>query len=204
MEKEPKKLIYFGVMPLWLTFVVSIFYFNNLRHALDGEPAPVSIEDLMAGKRPPGHFLRVTGTVDARHGVYIETRQNGVHAGGENYIPVVSASQPGAPVAVLVAPEYLEQAELDALTGPRVFDAIVRDVFWEGLGSSQRSIIEETGVKLTPDVLLLSTATPSRLLKNALIALGTTYVLAFAMLAYSYRYNRREWLAKQAQSKKAA
>jgi hypothetical protein len=201
MDKRPKKIVYFVVMPLWLTFLVSIPYANNLRHAFDGEPVPVTIEELNAGKRPPGHRLHVTGYVDSRNGVFIETKSRGARVSGENYLPVISQSQLGAPVGVLVRPQYLEQAELDSFKGPRVFDATVRDVFWEGLASSDRSIIEDAGVKLAPDVLLLSTATPSQLLRNALIAMGVTLVLSFLGLVYSYRVNLREWQAKQ---KKAA
>ncbi len=203
MEKRPSKLVYYVVMPLWLTFVVSIPYANNLRHAFfDGEPVPVTIEELNAGKRPPGHRLHVTGFVDARNGVYIETKSRGARVSGENYLPVISQSQPGAPVAVLVRPQDLTDEEFNAFTGPRVFDAIVRDVFWEGLGSSQRSIIEDTGVKLAPDVLLLSTSKPSDQLRNALIAMGLTLVLSFLGLVYSYRVRLREWEAEQ--PKKAA
>lgn len=46
--------------------------------------------------------MRLTGFVDARNGVSIETRQRGVRVDTDVYIPVVSLATPEAPVAVLV------------------------------------------------------------------------------------------------------
>jgi len=71
---------------------------------------------------------------------------------------------------------------------------------WEGLGSSDRVLLQDGGIKLAPDVLLLSTATPPKLLSNALIVLGVSYVLFFALLVASYRMNLRTWQNEQARA----
>ena len=194
--ERPKKLTFLGVMPLWLTFVVSLFFLNNYWHAADGLPLPVTVEELATGHRPPGHYLRLTGFVDARNGVSIETTQRGVSVDTDVYIPVVSRATPEAPVAVLVRPQGMGEA-IDQFAGMQTFDGVTRDVLWEGLSSSHRSILEEAGVKLAPEVLVIATTTPKVLLRNALVWAGVTWLLAFLMLSYSYRYSLREWQAAQ-------
>lgn len=150
------------VICLLIPLIIGFALIPKLIHGLDDGKARVKLSQLEKGKALDSHNVAISGGVvaaDKALSVTTVSKRNGVETGRSTkfYVPLVSKNwDESDPVKVVLETKELSSSEMSKLEDADVVEGIVRDVWWEGLGSKQADYLrDKMHLKLDKDVILV-------------------------------------------------
>lgn len=167
----------------------------TLLHGLNTKTEEVSIAQLAAGHAPRGGELVLRGFLRPELALIERTTRNGSTTSVEVLIPVVSAAwTPEQPVFALLSTGERSEQELSALASAHEYRGVPRNLWWEGLGESQRAYFQQRAegpIHVAPGVLLLDIeSSPAKEGRFALGVLAAVGVLLLPLLFWAWRKGR--------------
>ncbi len=189
-ERMGSKSMTWYALPLLMSaalLLVGIICTPLIIHGLDTQRSEIGLskvdhpQDTRTLRITGGRLEQSLAVNDAREGV-VDERTN-------VWIPLVSPSwTPKEDVRVIV---QVLASDLDSLTQEKHVEGILRNVWWEGLRSSQRKRLTESGLRLAPEVSLIdSRATPRDDLGLALLILVTLGMIVGGVTLALYMQHR--------------
>jgi hypothetical protein len=200
--KDAEAAVLFWVLGLVMA-ILAVVVSPALVHGLDRGEQKITAAKLLKHPELESRNLVVTKgelALDQTVQTVTVTKRNGIETGRtiQYYIPLFAEGEEGRTVKLLVRTKSLGSSELDALSEATSYHLMLRNVLWEGLSGSTRSIVDKhIRGKLADDVWLLELdRTPDEELTifGLVVGIGTG-VLGLVMVLVWRQKKKRERMA---------
>ena len=158
MKASDSQKMGFWIALIVIIAVVTVIMMPGLLHYLDNGHETVSVDEIISGKDLSTHNLTLTGTVlnQGMEETTTSKSRGSTSTTVNNYFPLIPEDyQKGDEIHILLETGDMLQSEVDDFVEKSSFSGTLKDIWWEGVGSSQEDFFKENyDITFADDVML--------------------------------------------------
>ncbi len=177
-------------VPIIVTLVMAVLLYPTIKHGFDSGHEKITVAQLAKGEPLSSRNLTLTkGQLCLDTAIEKTTTKEGSTT-VRYYIPVIPKRSrcDKATVAVVLETDELTPEEDEELVSSKTIDGILKNVWWEGLGSKEHDFfVEEQGVKMAEEVALVEyQGKPGDYKLIVFVVLGLTIVIMIGVTLFMW------------------